>query len=72
MDFSTEQFKESVEQIATVMSDLVTTYVQEDGGMDIGEIEQGKRADLILFTMEGNEMVIKKTFVAGELVYSKN
>jgi hypothetical protein len=38
MDFSTEQFKESVEQIATVLSDLVTAYVQEDGGMGIGEI----------------------------------
>jgi hypothetical protein len=43
MDFSTEQFKESVEQIATVLSDLVTAYVQEDGGMGIGEIEQGMR-----------------------------
>ena len=43
MDFSTEQFKESVEQIATVMSDLVTAYVQEEGEIDIGEIEQGMR-----------------------------
>ena len=33
MDFSTEQFKASVEQISTVMSDLVTAYVQEGGGM---------------------------------------
>ena len=43
MDFSTEQFKESVEQIATVLSDLVTTYVQEEAGVGIGEIEQGMR-----------------------------
>lgn len=39
---------------------------------DIGEIDLGKRADLILFTMENNEMVIKKTFVAGKLVYSQD
>ncbi len=39
---------------------------------EIGEISQGKRADLILFTMEDGEMVIQKTIVAGEVVYSKN
>ena len=36
----------------------------------LGEIKTGKRADLILFTMKDNEMVIKQTFVAGELVYT--
>ena len=39
---------------------------------DIGEISQGKRADLILFTMEEGKMVIQKTIVAGKVVYSKN
>ncbi len=38
---------------------------------DLGTIEQGKRADLILFTMENNEMLIEQTFVGGELVYTK-
>ncbi|MBT8183520.1 MAG: amidohydrolase family protein [Eudoraea sp.] len=38
---------------------------------NLGEIEEGKRADLILFTMKNNEMIIKKTFVAGNLVYSE-
>lgn len=38
---------------------------------DRGEIAQDKRADLILFIMEDDQMVIKKTFVAGQLVYSK-
>lgn len=38
----------------------------------LGRIEEGKRADLILFTMENNEMVIQKTYVAGKLVYSQN
>ncbi len=37
---------------------------------DLGTIEPGKRADLILFTMENNEMVIERTYVAGELVYT--
>ncbi|MCF8336043.1 MAG: N-acetylglucosamine-6-phosphate deacetylase [Bacteroidales bacterium] len=38
---------------------------------EIGEISQGKRADLILFTMEEGEMIIQKTIVAGKVVYSK-
>ena len=38
---------------------------------DIGEIRVGKRADLILFTMEEGKMVIQKTIVAGKVVYSK-
>lgn len=36
-----------------------------------GAIEFGKRADLIFFTMENNEMNILKTYVAGELVYTQ-
>lgn len=35
----------------------------------MGKIAPGKRADLILFTMENNEMLIKRTFVAGNPVY---
>jgi len=37
----------------------------------VGEISPGKRADLILFTMEDGHMVIQQTMVAGEVVYSK-
>lgn len=41
-------------------------------GMDeLGEIAEGKRADLILFSMEDGKMVIQKTILAGEVVYSK-
>jgi len=39
---------------------------------DIGEIKQGKRADLILFTIENDRIVIQKTIIAGKEVYSKN
>ena len=41
------------------------------GLTDLGEISEGKRADLILFTMEDGEMVIQQTIIAGEVVYSK-
>ena len=39
---------------------------------DIGEIKQGKRADLILFTIENGKIVIQKTIVAGRTVYTNN
>ncbi|MFA5820351.1 MAG: amidohydrolase family protein, partial [Bacteroidales bacterium] len=37
---------------------------------DLGEIRAGKRADLIMFRIEDNKMVIIKTIVAGKVVYS--
>ena len=40
-----------------------------DGLNDRGKLEAGKRADLILFSFEGNELVVKRTFVKGELVF---
>lgn len=39
------------------------------GLTDRGEIKPGLRADLILFTMDNFKMDIKKTIVAGEVVY---
>lgn len=38
---------------------------------NIGELAQGKRADLIFFDIEDKKMVIHKTFVAGKEVFSK-
>lgn len=38
----------------------------------LGTVEFGKRADLVVFTMEAGAMVIQKTYVAGQLVYSQN
>jgi N-acetylglucosamine-6-phosphate deacetylase len=37
---------------------------------DIGEIQVGKRADLILFTQEDSEIKIHQTFLNGEMVYN--
>ena len=39
---------------------------------NLGKIQKGKSANLVLFTMKDNEMVIKKTFIEGELVYSQD
>lgn len=36
---------------------------------DRGTLKKGKRADLILFTMENSVMKIKKTYVKGKLAY---
>ena len=36
---------------------------------DRGSIETGKRADIILFQIIDNELVIKQTYVSGKLVY---
>jgi len=38
---------------------------------DRGEIAKGKRADIILFKLINDEMVIKKTYVRGNLVYKE-
>jgi N-acetylglucosamine-6-phosphate deacetylase len=38
---------------------------------DRGELLPGKRADLIFFTLEEDEMVIHKTMIKGETVYSR-
>jgi N-acetylglucosamine-6-phosphate deacetylase len=38
---------------------------------DRGLLEAGKRADLVIFTLDDFEVKIQKTFVKGELVYSK-
>ena len=39
---------------------------------DRGTLEPGKRADLVLFTLENFQVNIQKTWVSGELVYDKN
>jgi N-acetylglucosamine-6-phosphate deacetylase len=42
-------------------------------GLDhLGEIKEGLRADLILYTLEENEIIIQQTLLAGEVVYAKD
>jgi len=40
--------------------------------LDLGEISTGKRADLILFTIEEEKLIIRQTIVAGKVVYSRD
>jgi len=42
------------------------------GLTDRGSIEPGKRADLILFELGDSELTIRKTWVAGNLVYDSS
>jgi N-acetylglucosamine-6-phosphate deacetylase len=39
---------------------------------DRGLIKKGKRGDIVLFTMKGDKIQIKKTFVAGKEMYSSD
>ena len=43
MNFNTTMAKESVNQIATLFSDLIVEYVQSEEGVTINEVEQGMR-----------------------------
>jgi len=38
---------------------------------DRGTIEPGKRADIIMFSIENSEMKIERTFVCGKEVYTR-
>ena len=40
------------------------------GLKDRGELKPGLRADIIVFSVENSKIIIKKTIVAGEVVYS--
>ena len=48
-----------------------TNPAKKFGLNNLGEISQGKRADVIIFTIEHDKIVVQKTVVAGNVVYSK-
>ena len=64
MKFTQCSLKEAIQMASTNPARLM-------GLNDLGEIKTGKRADLILFSIENGNLVIQKTIVAGTLVYSK-
>lgn len=64
MRFTNCGLKEAIQMASTNPADLM-------GLDDLGEIKIGKRADIILFTIEDGDMVVQKTIVAGNVVYSK-
>ncbi|MFC2124643.1 N-acetylglucosamine-6-phosphate deacetylase [Bacteroidota bacterium] len=57
----------SLEEAITMASTTPANTFNLD---DRGAIEVGKRADIILFKLENDQMKIEKTFLAGNLVYS--
>ncbi|WP_020529615.1 N-acetylglucosamine-6-phosphate deacetylase [Flexithrix dorotheae] len=64
MEFTRCSLNEAIQMASTNPAEIMALE-------NIGTISQGKRADLIVFSMEHNEMKIKHTYIAGELVYSQ-
>ncbi|NNE77613.1 MAG: N-acetylglucosamine-6-phosphate deacetylase [Pricia sp.] len=63
MDFTECSLKDAIQMASTNPAKLFSLN-------DLGAIKKGNRADLVLFSLDNSEMIIKKTFVAGELVYN--
>lgn len=65
MDFTGCSLKNAIQMASTNPAEMFSLD-------ELGTIEQDKRADLILFTIENNELVIKQTFIAGKEVFKAN
>lgn len=63
MNFTECSLKNAIQMASTNPANMFSMQ-------ELGTLEEGKRADLILFTLENNEMTIKQTFVSGKLVYT--
>lgn len=64
MDFTQCSLKDAITMASTNPADIFNLK-------DLGEISLGKRADFIVFSMDDNKMMIKKTYIAGKLVYAQ-
>ncbi len=60
MDFNTKQVKEGIEQIATLLSELLVRYGKEEEHVGIGKIEQGMRQMLQEVGREAMGQVLEK------------
>ncbi len=65
MEYTECSLKEAIQMASTNPAEFFALK-------ELGTIEQGKRADLILFTIEKNEMIIERTYVGGELVFTND
>lgn len=65
MDYTQCSLAEAIQMASTNPAEMMSLQ-------NVGSIEQGKRADLVVFMMEDKQMKIIKTYVGGELVYSAN
>lgn len=64
MDYTGCSLKNAIQMASTNPAEMFSLT-------ELGRIQKGNRADLILFSMENNTMNIEQTFVAGELVYTR-
>lgn len=64
MRFTQCSLQDAIEMASTQAAEMLNLK-------QLGEIKAGKRADLILFTLEEGEMTIHQTIVAGEVVYNR-
>ena len=60
MDFTQCTIKDAIQMASTNPAKMFSLN-------ELGEIEQGKKADLILFQLENNKVVIHKTYVSGTI-----
>ncbi|MEQ6119168.1 amidohydrolase family protein [Reichenbachiella sp. MALMAid0571] len=65
MDFTQCSLSDAIRMASTNPAEMMSLT-------QLGTVEYGKRADLVVFTMEDGSMVIQKTYVAGQLVYTQN
>ncbi len=64
MEYTQCSLQEAIQMASTNPANMFSLH-------DRGTIAPGKRADLILFTLDNNKVVIQKTYVGGSLVYSR-
>ena len=60
MNFNIKESEKELAQIASAISDLVVNRVQENDGVDIGDIEQGMRQLLQEIGRQAMEQVLEK------------
>lgn len=63
MDYTQCSLSEAIQMASTNPAKMLSLN-------NLGNIEQGKRADLVVFSLKDNKMKIEKTYVAGKLVYA--
>ena len=64
MEFTECSLKNAIQMASTNPAEMFSLNER-------GTLQPGKRADLVLFTMDNDEMTIQRTFVAGETVYTR-
>ena len=64
MEFTECSLKDAIQMASTNPAEMFSLD-------ELGKIEPGKRADLVLFTLENDIMTIQQTLIAGDTVYTR-